>query len=248
MTVESRTLSGREKIWYASLSLKDGYAPGKEPLQLPDDGLASLLTDPWKTLNPVAALPTDKPVTMLFLYTEKGDGELGGTLIAEGITGTTFITVREAQVIVTARAMALTADAKAEPPSYYRGLQASDQPIEVVTVGKLAYAHYHLSDEKAKIMAFRYAICRDPRYMVTFLNEKARESGLGTQFSVVVDGSFRVIYQTDTDGPVEETAVSGKMGPVIGDPCIKLTGTTDDQGNFVIDSMMFVRYRATPEP
>ena len=252
--MELKTLSGMEKIWVASLLLDKNYQPDVSPDRLPDDGLAKLLTNPWATLNPKAELPTDKPVTMLFLYTQTGGtGELDGTLIAESVTGTTFITVRESEPEMATEAIS---DRETVLPPFYQGLKSSEQSLEVVTVGKLAYAHYHLSDEETKIIAFRYAICRAPRFLTALLNEKAKNSGLDITFTVVNDGSFRVVYQTDSDSPTDGDKAdrdnSNSPSPSdppppgpIGNPCFKLTGTINEK-NFKIDSLMSVRYRVPP--
>lgn len=239
---QSRRLAGVEKIWYATLTLAQEFdQTAGEP---PDDGLTKLLTNPWDTLGADAELPTDQPVTMLFLNPKEDGGEFNTTLIAEGITGTTFITVREEQQAETMDMAMAMRSAKPEP-IYFQNLETKEQPIEVVEVGKLAYAHYHLSEEESKRVAFRYAICRAPKYMATFLNEQAERRGMTIRFSTIDDGTFRVIYQTEGAKPGDVVALGPGGGT--GLPCIKLTGTMVN-GVFVIDSMMMVPYRTPPAP
>jgi len=234
--IESRRLSGVEKIWYATLSLQKEFDQNSDVL--PDDGLAKLLTNPWDALGADADLPTNQPITMLFLNPKEDGGEFNTTLIAEGITGTSFITVREEQVATPAASMMAMRSSRKEP-EYYSRLTATKETIEIVQIGKLAYSHYHLSEEESKRVAFRYAICRDPKYMATFLTEKAAESGMKTTFSTIDDGTFRVVYQTEGAKPDDVVA----RDPITGLPCLKLTGTMEGD-KFVIDSLMMVPYRS----
>lgn len=246
ISTESRTLSGAEKIWYATLTLNETFGEDTDE-KTPEDGLMKLLTNPWDALGKDADLPTNQPVTMLFLSPREDGGEFNSELIAEGITGTTFITVREAEPLSSAMdsmAMGIATEQETETPAFYRNIKPSAQPMEVVTMGRLAYAHYHLSEDETKRMQFRYAICRAPKYMVRFLNRKAEESDMKTRFSVVDDGTFRVVYQTD--GAKPDVAILNDDPPQ-GRPCIKLTGTMTDD-DFRIDSMMMVPYRAIPTP
>ncbi len=238
--IQSRALSGVEKIWYATLSLQKQF--DQNSAVLPDDGLAKLLTNPWDALGADADLPTNQPVTMLFLNPKQDGGEFNTTLIAEGITGTTFISVREEQVTAPVTDMAKAMRSSDGQPEYYKRLATSKEAIEIVRIGKLAYGHYHLSEEQSKRVAFRYAICRDPKYMATFLTREAEKGGMKTRFSTIDDGTFRVVYQTEGAKP-STSDEKGAHHPLTGLPCLKLTGIVEGE-EFVIDSLMMVPYRS----
>lgn len=243
--IQSKQLSGMERIWFAQLRLEPDYDSAALPLSLPQDDLASLLTNPWKTLGSHADLPTDKPVTILFLYSQQDGGELNEGLIAEGISGTTFLTVRQEQPLQgVARRMTAS-----EESSRLSLLQAtlSDSPIEVVTIGRLAYAHYHLSPDEATVMAYRYAICRDPQFTPYLLNAKAQQYEISTRFRTIDDGSIRVIFQTITDHPPTTDSATSDVDPPEPIFCVKVSGTMEGD-DFILDSVLFVRYRTPPAP
>ncbi len=240
ITMVTEQLSGMEKIWLATVVVRSenpeaATSPDSSETAPPSDGLSKILADPWDTLNPGAGLPETQPVTILFIYDKRNGNQRDTDLVAEGICGTTFLTVRNARPVTRVNSDNWE-EASESLPAYYRSLPVSPEPIEVVAFDGLAYAHYHLSKEEVPVRGYRYAICRDPGHFPTLLNKKAREDGMKTRFAIIDDGSFRVLFQTDGNSP--------NMALAPGDitPCAKVTGTmTGDM--FTMDSVMFIRYK-----
>lgn len=227
MEVRILPLVDAESIWLAYLS----PAPVEKPLDgMPQDDLAALLSHPSGAV-PDARFPDGRVVTMLFLHDADRSTAPPDRLLAEGVVGSSYLTVRRP----------LAPPFRDVAPAVWSGLGIADQVVFQTEGGvgrRVAFAHYHMSGDLGRFQQHRYALARVPDYLETFLDGKPTNRPGGVTYRMTAGDGLRVV--------IENPNLPGNPTPNPA-PCVKMGGVIepDEQGDgevFTVDTVMLVPY------